>query len=136
MPHLSEIKERTAFSREVAVTSFKLAAITAVIATLIYLCRDWIIAIVFTPEFNPVKTLMPYQLFGDVLKMAGFPIRMGLSIQMRSVWYICVEVGITVVWVGLTYFWMPEHGAAAATLAYACAWGGGMMVAALGIRRK
>lgn len=136
MPHLSEITHRGAFCREVAFTAIKLATLTCIAAVTLYIFRDWVIATVFTPKFYSVRELMPYQLLGDVLKMAGYPVRMALSIQMRSVWYVFIEISITGVWVGLTYFWIPELGTEAATLAYTCAWGGGLILAAFGLWRK
>jgi len=106
----------------------KVTAMTALGSISIFLLRDFIISIVFTHQFQPVKGLLTFQLVGDVLKMAGWPLRMALVIKLRSTWYMLVEIGVTIAQVGMTYFLLPRIGLEAATVAYALAWGATLIV--------
>lgn len=120
MPHLSAAEGRR-FNRELATATLQVTALTAAGCAAIYLLRDLVIAVVFTPEFAPVRELLPWILVGDVLKMAAWPLQMALVIKLRGAWYIGNILGMGVVFVGLTWFWLPSMGAQAATIAYAVA---------------
>jgi PST family polysaccharide transporter len=120
MPHLSA-QEGLRFNRELAAATLKVTALAAAGSAAIYLLRDLVIAVVFTPEFNPVRELLPYILIGDVLKMAAWPLQMALVIKLRSAWYMGNILGMGAIFVGLTWLWLPSMGVKAATAAYAVA---------------
>jgi PST family polysaccharide transporter len=122
MPHLSSINDKLRFSREMISIVTKVAAMTALAAAAIFILRDWLIPLIFSYEFYPVRDLLPFQLLGDVFKMAGWPIRMVLVIKMRAKWYMFIEAAIAIMQVGLTYLLLPAFGVIGATMAYAASW--------------
>lgn len=128
MPHLSSIGDDRTFGRELGRTVLLVALLTGSAAAALYLLRGVVIAVVFTPQFDPVRDMLVYQLIGDIFKMAGWPIRMALVIKMRVVWYMFIEAGVAVTQIGLTYCWLPKMGTQAATAAYAVAWGGTLLL--------
>lgn len=122
MPHLSSIDDRYGFSREMKSIVTKVTTLTALAAAAIFVLRDWLIPLIFSAEFYPVRDLLTFQLLGDVFKMAGWPIRMVLVIKMRAKWYMFIEAAIAIMQVTLTYLMLPVFGVAGATMAYAASW--------------
>jgi PST family polysaccharide transporter len=119
MSHLASIKTDDSFASELVGATYKVALLTATAAAGIYVLRDVVIAVVFTREFIPVKDLFAWQLTGDVLKMAGWPMRMALVIKLRTRWYIAIEAAAPLIHAGLTAVLLPSMQGNAATLGYA-----------------
>ena len=122
MSHLSSIRATHHFTRELIKVTLQVVALTAVGATGIYLLRDWVVALVFTHAFAPVRDLFGYQFLGDVFLMAGWPLRMALVIKLRTRWYIALELGAPLLRVGLTRVLLGVAGLQAATLGYMLAY--------------
>lgn len=123
LPTLSAIKEPVAFRRELFSMTAKMAGLTALVALAIFMARDWIVPLVFDARFRPVAHLLGWQLVGDVLRLAGWPLRSALMAQSRPLTYMAVEAGAAVVQIALTYALLPVTGLQAATVAYAATWG-------------
>jgi antigen flippase len=119
MSHLASIKSDDSFARELRGATYKMVLLTATAAAGIYVLRDVVIAVVFTREFIPVRDLFAWQLTGDVLKMACWPMRMALVIKLRTRWYITIEAAAPLIHAGLTFWLLPRMQANAATLGYA-----------------
>ena len=117
---VTEESERGALLRRTVV---QVAAITAVAAFGIYLLRDVVVRVVLTRQFLPMTFLLPFQLFGDVMKMACYPLQMALVSRRRSGSYIAQAVGAPALYAALTYAWLPRFGVEAAPIAYASAYG-------------
>jgi len=128
MPHLSGLSDRIQFGRELKSIVLKVALLTTMAAVTILALRDWLIPLIFSAEFAPVRDLLPYQLLGDIFKMAGWPIRMALVIKMHAKWYMFIEIGIALLQVGLTYLLLQDSNAIGATIAYALSWGCALIV--------
>ncbi len=119
MPHLSSIKDDIAFRREVFAVSLKVATATALIAGVIFLTRDLVILIVFTRQFDAMRGLFQYQLIGDILMVACWPMRMGLTVRLKVRQYLAIETLNAVVFIFGTYLLLENIGIAGAPLAYA-----------------
>jgi PST family polysaccharide transporter len=128
MPTLSGIGDSAKLRSAAYGIALKAAALTGVMAVGIYLGRDWIVAIVFTKEFGPVRDLLGFMLLGDVFQIATWPLRAALVAQNRSLSYMSVAAGAAGCQIALTYLLMAGHGLAAAPIAYCATW-----LAALGI---
>lgn len=122
MPHLSSARSEDSFARELFGITYKVVLLTATAAVGIYVLRDTVIAIVFTHDFLPVRDLFAWQLVGDVLKMASWPLRVALVIKMRTRWYIALEVAAPLLHAGFTFVLLPYLQGNAATLGYALAY--------------
>lgn len=119
MPHLSSIRDELEFRREVFAVSLKVASATALIASTIYLTRDLVILIVFTKQFEAMRGLFQYQLFGDILMVACWPMRMGLTIRLKVRQYLTIELINAALFIFGTYFLLFHLGVAGAPVAYA-----------------
>ena len=128
MPHLASIKDDRRFGRELLRMVCQVAGVTAAGALLIYLCRDLVISIVFTRQFQPVRDLLAFLFLGNIFKLASWPLRMALVIKLRAKWYILVEVGVALAQIGLTRLWLQDLGANAANAAYAVAYGAALLI--------
>ena len=117
---LSAEWERGAMLRR---TIVQVAAVTATAAVGIYLLRDLVVRVVLTPEFLPMTFLLPFQLLGDVCKMACYPLQMALVSRRRSTVYIAQAIGAPAAYAALTYAAAPTLGVQAAPIAYATAYG-------------
>ena len=122
MPHLSSARSEGSFARELFGVTYKVILLTAAAAAGIYVLRDVLIAIVFTQEFIPVRDLFAWQLVGDVLKMASWPLRMALVVKLRTRWYISLEIAAPLLHAGFTSLLLPHFQGNAATLGYALAY--------------
>ena len=100
-------------------TILQVAAVTAAGAACIYLLRGFVVSVVLTRAFLPMTALLPFQLLGDVFKMADYPLQMALVSRRRVFAYIAQAVGGQGLYVALTYFWLPSLGVAAVPRAYA-----------------
>lgn len=93
-------------------------AVTGVLATGIFVLREWIVHIVFSKAFAPVADLLPLQLIGDVLKMAAWILSMVLVALVRTRWFIALIVIVGLVFAGSAKLLIPYMGEQGAVLAY------------------
>lgn len=122
MSHYSGLPGDGERGRMLRRTALQLLVLATIAATIVFLLRDLIIAIVLTRQFLPMGDLLPFHLAGDVLKMVGYPLQMALVAQRRMYWYIAQAAGGPAIFAFLTAFWMPEFGSQAAPMAYAASY--------------
>jgi len=118
LPRLGEVAGTPSLRKEIVRTFTQAVGITAVIALAIFVLRDWVVRIVFTEEFLPVRDLMPFQLLGDVLRMAAWTLGFVLVALVRSRWYIALELLVPAIYFGGALLLVPGHGAQGVTWAY------------------
>jgi len=129
IPNLSEHMDDPAAQRRQVLRTLGMATgSTALLALLIALLRGPIVEIVFSAKFHPVAALLPLQLIGDVLKMAGWIFAMTLVATMRPRRFIALTVLSTLSFVGFTHALVPMLGVEGAIWAYIIT--GGLQVAA------
>ncbi|PJK34027.1 O-antigen translocase [Pseudomonas sp. S10E 269] len=88
LPKLSELKEAKDIKNEI-LHGYKIIFPVAVICGLImYFLRDFIISVLFTPDFLPMRDLFGWQMVGDVLKIASWIL--GYVLAARAYWKIFV----------------------------------------------
>ncbi len=121
LPRLGEVAGTSALRGEILRTFAQAVGITAGIALTIFVLRDWVVHIVFTEEFLPVRDLMPYQLLGDVFRMAAWTLGFVLVALVRSRWYIVLELLVPTIYYGGALLLVPKHGAQGVTWAYCLA---------------
>lgn len=121
LPRLGEVAGTPALRREIVRTFTQAVGITAFAALTIFILRDWVVRIVFTEEFLPVRDLMPFQLLGDVLRMAGWTLGFVLVALVRSRWYIALELLMPAIYFCSALFLVPVHGAQGVTWSYCLA---------------
>jgi O-antigen/teichoic acid export membrane protein len=119
LPRLAELKNDSLIRKEV-MSVYQLMIPFLVIASLsIYILRDLIIAILFTSEFNRMGDLLPFQLFGDILKMSGWVLGYLMVAKAMTRTYIFMEILNYALFVVLSYVLVSFYGVKGATIAYA-----------------
>jgi hypothetical protein len=119
MAHFSALDTEAERGQMLRRTTVQLFAITACCALSIYLLRDVLIAVVLTASFAPMRTLLPFQLVGDVLKVVHYPLQMALASQRRAGSYIALTIGGPALYVTLAGLLRPVLAGQAAPVAYA-----------------
>lgn len=94
---------------------------TAAMAVCIFVLREWVVRLIFSRAFMPVTELMPMQLIGDVLKMAGWTLGFVLVATVRSRWYVAIEVVVPLTFIFAARVLGPGMGVSGVTAAYVVA---------------
>ncbi len=91
MPSLGEnAREPAAWRRQVLRTLAAATGATALLAAAIFVLREPVVHLVLSARFEPVITLMPLQLAGDVLKVSGWILGMALVGALRTRWFVAI----------------------------------------------
>lgn len=72
LPRLSELKDPKAIKKEIIQGYKIILPVAAVCGLVIYLLRDFIIGLLFTQEFTPMRALFAWQMLGDTLKIGSW----------------------------------------------------------------
>jgi len=118
IPRLSEIRDRQELRKEILSVYKLMIPFLLVSIIIIFFLRDFLIHLLFTPEFAGMNSLFAFQLIGDLLKMSGWLLGSILIAKAMTKIYIIMElvnfVNISV----LSYFFVKYYGAWGATVAY------------------
>lgn len=134
LPRLGEVVGTPALREEIVRTFARAVGATIAIALTIFLLRDLIVRLVFTEQFLPVRELMPFQLLGDVLKMAAWTFGFVLVALVRSRWYITLEILIPATYFGGALLLVPEFGVKGVTWAYCLAAAAHLAISVVALR--
>lgn len=119
MPSMGERNGRPLELRKQILRTLTTAVVsTAVAALAIFILRDFVVHFVFSSKFADVQLLLPLQLVGDVLKIAGWILGMSLVATVRSSWFIASVFSSSLVFVILTRMLIPGMGIESALWAY------------------
>lgn len=118
MPRLSEINNKTELRNEIAKGYRTILPIVGVIAFMIWLFKGFIIQVLFTPEFLPMKPLFTYQLLGDFFKIGSWLLSYLMLAKALTKTFIVTEVTFAFSYVALSYFFMNQYGIIGATYAF------------------
>lgn len=119
LPRLSEIKDKYELRQEIFRGYKILLPLTIAMACGIYVMREYIIFILFTPTFIPMKELFLFQLIGDVFKIASWLLAFLMMAKTMTKLFIASEIIFSFSFLGLTYLFVNEYGLIGITYAYA-----------------
>lgn len=119
LPRLSEILDVQELKKEIFRGYRLLLPITISMAAGIYILREYIILILFTPQFMPMKKLFMFQLIGDVLKISAWLLAFLMLAKAMTRLFIITEIVFNLSYVGLVYFCLNQWGLVGVTYAYA-----------------
>lgn len=118
LPRLSEIKDIKEMKHEI-LKCYKFIIPVLVIGTIfIYLFRNIIIWILFSPEFYPMESLFAWQLSGDVIKIASWLLAYVMVAKAMTKLYIISEVFFSSLFLLLGLFFVRMNGIIGLTQAY------------------
>jgi len=121
-PRLAELTGHPgSFSRELSKSVGFVLALVVPVSLALIATRDWIVQIVFTPEFSPMIPLMAYSFSGDVLIVLAGVLRIALLASGRACSYIVVGLLDEAAYLGAFLGGLYLSGLTGATQAYLAA---------------
>lgn len=119
LPRLAEIRQLDELKREI-ISGYKVIVPVTILGALsIYLMRDFITLILFTPEFLPMRDLFGWQMLGDIVKISGWLLGYVLIARGMMVPFILSESVFGALWYGLTVLLTNIYQLEGAQMAYA-----------------
>ena len=118
LPRLSELSVISDIKKEVYL-GYKLIFPLAIFGALsVYFLRDWIIAILFTESFSPMRDLFLWQMIGDSLKIGSWILAYLMLSKAMTKLFITTEIIFASTLVGLTYICTKLFGFEGVSIAY------------------
>lgn len=118
LPKLSELKLYTDIKKEVLLGYKLILPLTALGSLMVYLLRDWIILILFTESFIPMRDLFIWQMIGDTLKIGSWLLGYLMISKAMTKLFIFSEITATISLLLLTYVFTKRFGFEGVSMAY------------------
>ncbi len=118
MPRLSEITSKTELRNEIFKGYKIILPVVGVVAFVIWLLRDLVIHLLFTPMFLPMKPLFTFQLLGDFFKIGSWLLAYLMIAKAMTKTYITTEIIFAASYVTLSYYLMNCYGIIGATYSF------------------
>jgi len=119
LPRLAEIRTAPELKAEIIKVYRFVMPIVAVGAATIYLLRDFIIHILFTQDFSPMRELFAWQLVGDVIKIGSWVTGYVLIGRGMVKAFLSVEIIFSISFFLLSFFFVERWGLQGVPIAYA-----------------
>ncbi|WP_434938674.1 O-antigen translocase [Shewanella sp. HL-SH8] len=118
LPKFSELIDKQKIKNEL-VNGYKLLIPAVMLmALIIYLIKDYIIVILFSNEFVPMKELFFWQLCGDVIKLCSWLLSYLMLAKEMLKKYVVTEIVFSVSFVTLALHCVGEYGLEGMSIAY------------------
>jgi O-antigen/teichoic acid export membrane protein len=118
-PRFSEIKDSGELARELRNGFWIVASSVTLVSVALYLLRDLLIGLIFTPQFSPMRDLFAFQMVGNTLKMIGTLFAYMLLAKIHPFRMALLDASTMLVWWALSTYFVDANGAVGATEAYA-----------------
>ena len=119
LPRFAEIADGPELAREVSKGYRFVVPLALVTASLIYVAREPMVALLFTPAFMPITEAMGWQLAGDLLKIASWVPAYTMISHARTRLFMATEVIFTCVVVVAVLLGAAGFGLVGAAIGYA-----------------
>jgi len=119
LPRIAELKETSALRRELRQGLATAVPLVAAAALAIYLLRDWITITLYSPAFLPMTALFPFQLCGDVLKIAGWLFAYLMLARAMMLAYVITEILFSATFFLLSIVLVSRYGLVGVSYAHA-----------------
>ena len=119
LPRLSELQNWSDIKKEILQGYTLILPVAALSGLIIFIARDFVINVLFTSNFSPMRDLFAWQMLGDTLKIGGWMlayVMLGKSMVKR---FLYAEVFFSISYVLLVYFLCVFFGLQGAVIAYA-----------------
>ncbi len=120
LPKLSALKDKAELRAELYRGYKIIIPIVLVMSITVYLLRDVIIWMLFTPEFEPMRELFLWQLIGDVIKLAAWLMSYLMIAKGMSRAFIATEISFSVSFVLLSMYFIDQFGLIGMSYSFAC----------------
>lgn len=118
LPRLSELSAINDIKKEVYLGYKVIFPVALVGAMLVYLLRDWIIGLLFTDKFLPMRDLFLWQMIGDSLKIGSWILAYLMLSKAMTKLFIVTEIIFSFLLVILTYLLTKIFGFEGVSIAY------------------
>ncbi len=118
LPKLSTLHSKKEVQNEVLHTIKIIMPLVIVLACFVYIVRDFVIVLLFTPSFYPARDLFAVQLLGDVVKIASWLLAYTMLARAATKIFIIGELFFSASFVFFLYFFVSIYGINGANYAY------------------
>lgn len=119
LPKLSELKDPKEIKAEILQGYKIILPVAAACSLVIYLLRDFIIGVLFTSDFIPMRDLFAWQMVGDTLKIGSWILAYLMLGKAMMKLFIASEIVFAAGFYGWTYFLTGMYGLEGVTIAHA-----------------
>ncbi|HHV03436.1 MAG TPA: O-antigen translocase [Bacteroidales bacterium] len=119
LPKLSELKDPKEIKAEILQGYKIILPVAAACGLVIYLLRDFIIGVLFTSDFIPMRDLFAWQMVGDTLKIGSWILAYLMLGKAMMKLFIASEIVFAAGFYGWTYFLTGMYGLEGVTIAHA-----------------
>lgn len=118
LPRLSELKDKASIKKEVHLGYKFIFPVAILGASVVYLLKDFLIPLLFSESFMPMKELFFWQMGGDVLKIGSWLLGYLMLSKAMTKLYIVTEIFASISLVVLTYMFTKVMGYQGLSFAY------------------
>ena len=119
LPRLSELQKKSEIRKELLYGLKIIMPIVVLMAMTIFLLKDWVVALLFTEDFAPMKELFLWQLIGDVIKILSWLIAYQMLAKAMTKLFIFSEIFFVSTFVILNILCIDMYGLVGTTYAFA-----------------
>lgn len=119
LPTLSALREKNDISKELKNTIKIILPIAFIISFIMYVLKDFIILVLYTEEFNPMKELFLWQMIGNTIKVAGWLFGYVLVAKAMVKYTVSTEIIFAIIFISLSIYFINIYGLVGVTYAYA-----------------
>lgn len=119
LPKLSELKDPKEIKAEILQGYKIILPVAAACGLVIYLLRDFIIGVLFTSDFIPMRDLFAWQMVGDTLKIGSWILAYLMLGKAMMKLFIASEIVFAAGFYAWTYFLTGIYGLEGVTIAHA-----------------
>ncbi len=118
LPSLAKLHSAEAIKTELQRVIKWVAMVLSFIALLIFISREWLIMLLYSPAFLSMKVLFGWQLLGDIFKVLAYVFGYLVIAKARLTLYLLAELIQLGLLVGIGYLLIPQYGAVGAVQTY------------------
>jgi PST family polysaccharide transporter len=119
LPKLSELKNHQEIRKEIIQGYKVILPVAAFSSVVIYLLRDFIIAMLFTKDFLPMRELFAWQMLGDTLKIGSWILAYLMLGKAMTKYFVITEVAFSISFYVIVVFMTDFFGFKGVALAHA-----------------
>lgn len=118
LPRLSEISDPKELRSEIFTGYSILIPLMIIMCLAIYFLRDFIIQVLFTASFRPMRELFPFHLLGDFFKIASWLLAYLMVAKAKGKMYIITEIIFSASYLVFALVFINYYGVIGITYAY------------------